>query len=398
MSSAATTLNAFIHRVGGIATPFSIELPDGEMRNIGRGKPEFHVWLRNERALRALRTLDETEIAEAYLHGDIDLDGDMLKPFALRAKLDDRHTIVTAWRYIQPLLFGQIYTNQRAIVSHYDAHTKLFLSFLDPVVPAYTQGVYAYDEEPLAKALERKFEFAMTKCELGQGKTVLEVGPGWGAFADYALQAGVSFTGITISEVSRSYLRTKFDNFVGRFKILLVDILEYQPDEQFDAIVIMGAMGPFPQYECVLRKLYQLLKPGGRVFLDQSAALKKYKTSTFMVRHIFPANPFLILDDFLNKLARTKLKLMEMHNDRWSYHLTFRQWARNLEANKDYVQRTFGDFEYRKFRLYLWGAAYEFLARNLDCYRMILYKPKDDIQDHLGRAVLVTRDGLRRSI
>lgn len=89
---------------------------------------------------------------------------------------------------------------------------------------------------------------------------------------------------------------------------------------------------------------------------------------------------------------------MEMHNDRWSYHLTFRQWARNLEANKDYVQRTFGDFEYRKFRLYLWGAAYEFLARNLDCYRMILYKPKDDIQDHLGRAVLVTRDGLRRSI
>ena len=36
-----------------------------------------------------------------------------------------------------------------------------------------------------------------------------------------------------------------------------------------------------------------------------------------------------------------------------------------------------GDFEFRKFRLYLWGAAYEFLARNLDCYRLILYKPLD---------------------
>ena len=41
------------------------------------------------------------------------------------------------------------------------------------------------------------------------------------------------------------------------------------------------------------------------------------------------------------------------------------------------IQRTFGDFEFRKFRLYLWGAAYEFLARNLDCYRLTLYKPKD---------------------
>jgi cyclopropane-fatty-acyl-phospholipid synthase len=40
------------------------------------------------------------------------------------------------------------------------------------------------------------------------------------------------------------------------------------------------------------------------------------------------------------------------------------------------VQRSFGDFEFRKFRLYLWGAACEFLTRNLDCYRMMLYKPR----------------------
>jgi cyclopropane-fatty-acyl-phospholipid synthase len=41
------------------------------------------------------------------------------------------------------------------------------------------------------------------------------------------------------------------------------------------------------------------------------------------------------------------------------------------------VRQTFGDFEYRKFRLYLWGAAYQFLIRGLECYRMILYKPKE---------------------
>ena len=39
---------------------------------------------------------------------------------------------------------------------------------------------------------------------------------------------------------------------------------------------------------------------------------------------------------------------MEVHNDRWSYSLTFKQWALNLEANKDYVQRAFGDFEFRQ--------------------------------------------------
>ena len=179
------------------------------------------------------------------------------------------------------------------------------------------------------------------------GKTVLEIGPGWGAFASHALQTGVRFTGITNSEVSQSYLRSKLSNFGDRFDILLTDFYDYEPKEPFDAIVIMGVIEHLPNYERVLKKFSRLLKPGGLVFLDGSAAKKKYELSTFMVRHIYPGNhSFLVLDDFLNKLAKTDLELMEVHNDRWSYFLTFRQWARNLEASKDFVRRTFGDFEY----------------------------------------------------
>ncbi len=213
MSSATAALDLFVNRLSGFSTPFSIELPSGEKRKIGLGEEEFRVGLRNERALKALRTLDEGDIAEAYLQGDIDLEGDMLKPFALRASLDDRHPLVAAWRFIEPLLFGQVYTNKRAISSHYNADPKLFLSFLDPVFPAYSQGVYAHDDEPLAKALERKFDWVIEKCGLGPGKRVLEIGPGWGAFAGHALQAGVRFTGITNSEMSQSYLKGKLANF-----------------------------------------------------------------------------------------------------------------------------------------------------------------------------------------
>jgi len=377
MSTAAATLDAFLSRVGGVSTPFSIELPTGEKRNIGQGEAEFRVGLRNDRALRALRTLDEGDIAEAYLQGDIDLEGDMLKPFALRAQLDDRHPLVAAWRFVQPLLFGQVYTNKQAIASHYNADPELFLSFLDPVFPAYSQGVYADDDEPLSRALERKFGWAIDKCELGAGKRVLEIGPGWGAFAGYALQAGVRFTGITNSEVSQSYLRSKLANFGDQFDIQLTDFYDYEPEEKFDAIVIMGVIEHLPHYERVLRKFYALLKPGGLVFLDGSAARKKYELSTFMVRHIYPGNhSFLVLDDLLNKLNKTEFELLEVQDDRWSYFLTFKQWALNLESNKDYVRSTFGDYEYRKFRLYLWGAAYEFLSRNLDCYRLMLRKPQ----------------------
>lgn len=380
MSAGASAFDFVVDHLGGFATPFSIELPSGEQRQFGDGEAEFRVGLRNERALRALRSLDEGDISEAYLSGDIDLEGDMLKPFGLRKALHDRHPLVTAWRFVQPLLFGQVYTNKRAIASHYNADPKLFLSFLDPVFPAYSQGVYEHDDEPLSRALERKFDWAIEKCELGSGKRVLEIGPGWGAFAGHALQAGVRFTGITNSEVSQSYLRSKLANFGDQFDIQLTDFYDFEPKEKFDSIVIMGVIEHLPDYERVLKKFFRLLKPGGFVFLDGSAAKKKYELSTFMVRHIYPGNhSFLVLDDFLNKLAKTDFELMEVQNDRWSYFLTFKQWAENLESNKDYVRRTFGDFEFRKFRLYLWGAAYEFLNRTLDCYRLILYKPKEAV-------------------
>jgi cyclopropane-fatty-acyl-phospholipid synthase len=223
MSSGASAFEFVLNHLGGFATPFSIELPSGEKRQFGKGEPAFHVGFRNERGLRALRTLDEGDISEAYLAGDIDLEGDMLKPFGLRKAMHDRHPLVTAWRFIQPALFGQVYTNKQAIASHYNADPKLFLSFLDPVFPAYSQGVYEHDDEPLSRALERKFDWAIDKCELGPGKRVLEIGPGWGAFAGHALQAGVRFTGITNSEVSQSYLRSKLANFGNQFDIQLTD-------------------------------------------------------------------------------------------------------------------------------------------------------------------------------
>lgn len=374
---AETAVDAFIARVGANCKPFSIEMPDGQVRTVGAGEPVFHAALRNDRAVKAVRSLDEGNLAEAYMRGDIDLDGDMLQPFALRASLDDRHFLTNCWRFLQPLLFGQVHTNKQAITSHYDVDPRLFLSFLDETHPAYSQGVYESDDEQLATALERKFNYAIERCELGAGKRVLEIGPGWGAFAEYALRSDIDFTGITNSTVSQDYLMRKLSTDSDRFRILSTDFLRYEPKDKFDAIVIMGVIEHLPQYERVLVKFCNLLKPGGAVFLDGSAARRKYTFSSFMSRYIYPGNhSYLVLDDFLNKLKKSPLDLVEVFNDGWSYFLTFRQWALNLEQNKDFVCKEFGEFEYRKFRLYLWALAYQFHARRMECYRMTLYKPK----------------------
>lgn len=353
-------------------------MPDGSSQRFGRGAPAFEVTLKNRSAVRAISSIDEGRIADAYLAGDIDLDGDMLKPFELRASMKDVHLLAEAWRFIQPLLFGQIHTNKRAITAHYDIDPAFFLSFLDPVTPCYTQGVYENADETLDAATLRKFDYCFNKLKLKPGDHILEVGPGWGAWFEYASARGVQCTGISISRVSIDYLNRRAKELGQNWELIETDLFEYHSDRKYDAIVIMGVIEHLPDYLRVLQKFIGLLKPGGRIFLDGSASTKKYELSSFMVKYIYPGNhSFLVLDDFLHKLAKTPLQVEEIFNDRVSYFYTFVQWAKNFDAHREFVVEKFGDFDYRRFRLYLWGAAYEFLSRSLDCYRMIIQLPED---------------------
>jgi len=370
-------LGRFAAQYGNVATPFEVVTPDGALQRFGKGTPTFRLTIKNRNGMRAVTSLDEGRIADAYLAGDLDLDGDMEKPFTLRGEMKDFHLWTEAWRYIQPLLFGQVKTNKQAISSHYDIDSSFFLAFLDPKTPAYTQGVYERDDETLDVATTRKFDYAFEKLGLKPGDHILEVGPGWGAWFEYAAPRGIKCTGISISKESIRFLTEKGRRLGYDWELIESDLFDYKPAVKYDAIVIMGVIEHLPDYQRVLEKFMTLLKPGGRIFLDGSACTKKYELSSFMVKYIYPGNhSFLVLDDFLNKLAKTPLQVEEIFNDTWSYYLTFVQWAKNLDAHKEMLVSKFGDFDFRRFRLYLWGATYEFLTRSLTCYRMIIRFPE----------------------
>jgi cyclopropane-fatty-acyl-phospholipid synthase len=371
-----SVLGRFAAKFSSNTAPFDVVLPDGTSQRFGKGAPSFRVTLKNGRALRAISGLDEGRFADAYLAGDIDIDGDMLRPFELRKSMRDIHPIVTIWRFLQPLLFGQVHTNRSAIAAHYEIDPEFFLSFLDPKTPCYTQGVYENADETLDVATLRKFDYCFEKCRLKPGDHILEIGPGWGAWFEYASRRGVKCTGISISQVSIDYLNSRARKLGFDWELIYSDLLQYTTDRKYDAIVIMGVIEHLPQYKLVLDKFASLIKPGGYVFLDGSACTKKYELSSFMVKYIYGGNhSFLVLHDFLEKLATTPLQVLEIFSDRYSYFLTFRQWARNFDRNRDFVVERFGEFNYRRFRLYLWGAAYEFLTRSLNCYRMIIQLP-----------------------
>lgn len=366
-------LSRFANLFADFPVSFELTALDGAVQRFGKGEPRFHVTIRSLDGERALASADAGRIGDAYVNGAINIEGDMLTPFALRAAMSDFHPIVSAWRFIQPMLFGQTTTNRRVIGAHYDIDPEFFLSLLDPRVPCYTQGMFERDDEPLETATLRKFEYCFDRLRLKPGERLLEIGPGWGAWFEFASRRGVHCTGITNSQVSADYLSRRSKELGFDWKLINADFLTCQAAEKYDAIVIMGVVEHLPQYTQLLNRFMAHLRPGRSIFLDGSACTKKYELSSYMVKYIYGGNhSFLVLHDFLEKMAATPLRVAELFNDRHSYYLTFVHWARNFDSHRDEVIARFGEFNYRRFRLYLWGAAYEFLSRSLDCYRMII--------------------------
>ena len=129
-------------------------------------------------------------------------------------------------------------------------------------------------------------------------------------------------------------------------------------------------MEHLPDYRAVLRQFQRLLKPGGRVYLDASAFRKKYSKPTFVSRYIFPGDhSYFCLHEFLAEVAKTKLEVLAVHDDRHNYYLTCKAWAENLEASREEIVGRWGEMLYRRFRLYLWGSAHAFLSHGMDAYR-----------------------------
>ena len=269
------------------AIPCELTLPDGRTERFGAASPQFQIILKNSDALKAISSLNEMRIAELYLRGDIDLEGDLIQSFEFRNMMVDSSSLVSIWRFLEPMVFGQIRTNRRAIASHYDVDADFFMSFLDRKTPSYTQGVFIDDNETLEAATIRKFNYCYDALNLKPGDHILDIGPGWGAWLEFASARGVKCSGITISQESANYLQRKAANLGYDWNIELFDLLEYQSKDKFDAIVIMGVIEHLPQYNIIVEKFRALIKPGGRIFLDGSAGKKKYDVAKFLVKYIY---------------------------------------------------------------------------------------------------------------
>ena len=378
--------------------PFALRLHDGSVHRLsGRtgavataDAPDvcFTITVANDRGAHALASLDELRIGEAYLCGALDVEGDFLSCLDLRQIFRNRHPVRSLLRFLGPLARGQRRSDLAWVPRHYDFGNEFYFAFLDKWVGLYSQALYTADDESLEQAVRNKLDYILEACRLRSGADVLDVGGGWGALEKYMGARGVNSTMLTLSREQFEYLSnwTASHELPCRLNVVRESIFAYDAPHQYDAIVLLGVMEHLPDYPRLFARFEQLLKPGGRLYMDFSAAQKKYDVSAFTYEYVFPGNHTPVyLPDLFAAANRFGFEAIALHNDRHSYYLTLQAWARNLEAARHSIVSRVGEQVYRMFRLYLWGGAHQ-LERDgsLESYRVVFQRSRGRRSAEIG--------------
>jgi cyclopropane-fatty-acyl-phospholipid synthase len=363
------------HFARGAPLPFSfrVQTPDG-VTDVGAGAPAFTLHVRNDRGLRALRSLSELRIADAYVSNDLDIEGDVVKAMWLRGRLSDRNVWLKTWRRLQPLLFGRERLNPAWIAKHYDSNNVQLLA-VDQDYYAYTPGIYEHDDETLERSSQRKYEFAWDSLRLQSGQELLEIGCGWGGMTRFCTRRGVRVTAITLSKDQKAFTEKLVAQEKLDATILYQDFFTFQPGRQFDAISCMGVIEDLSDYPRVMERFAELSRPGARAYLDFAAGKVPFATSSFVTKYVWPGTFRMVyMPQLMEAIDRSSMQLAAVWNDRHNYYLWAHNGQRRWVENREKVIAQAGEEIFRLFNLLFIGTAGVMCdpAQDVTAYRMLL--------------------------
>jgi cyclopropane-fatty-acyl-phospholipid synthase len=389
---------------------FSVRLWDGSTWDPEPGQEaRFTLVIDTPTALRALlRHPDELALAEAYIYGDLDVEGDLRAVFKAADHLlvDKTWSTAARLRAARHLLSlprngAQRAPRERARLSgrrstrardrqatnfHYDKSNEFFALWLDKRM-LYTTAYFASEADTLDEAQEAKLDYICRKLRLRPGDRLLDIGCGWGALVVYAAERyGAEAVGITLSEEQAGLAREQIERagLSDRGRVEIVDYRELEGGAVFDKIAAVGMFEHVPHAQLgeFFGTAWRLLRPRG-VFLNHAIARPLLQPPrrgrSFMGSYVYPDAELKAISVSLRAAEEAGFEVRDVESLREHYPLTLREWLRRLEDNRDAVIRETDETSYRVFRLYLAGSIHGFSSGRLNVYQSLLAKPENGV-------------------
>lgn len=330
--------------------------------------------------------------AEAYLRGDWD-SPDLTVAMRVLAQNDAVLAGVEtgAARLVRPLRAAANWLrrntragSKRNISAHYDLSNEFFALMLDPTM-TYSSGVFPSPTATLEEASIEKYDRICRKLQLAPEDHVLEIGTGWGGFAEHAVKNyGCRVTTTTISDEQHTYAKRRFREAGVEHRVTLLKDDYRDLRGQYDKLVsieMIEAVGEkfLPGY---FAKCSALLKPHGMMCL-QAITIPDHRYDTyrksvdFIQRYIFPGGFLPSMGAMADCIGRgTDFRFLHVEDFAPHYAETLAHWRRNFWREIESVKSLGFDERFiRTWDYYLCYCEAGFRERRIGVAQLVLTKP-----------------------
>ncbi len=370
-----------IYDAGGVAHEFGP----------GTDGPFVTARLHERSVERKLFFNPELYAAEAYMDGTLTFeDGstiyDFLFLFSINRTPLGSHPIQgllrRGWKAVRRRQQSNTVAGVRAHVEHhYDLSIDLYRLFLDEGLN-YSCGYFRTPEDSLEDAQEAKLVHVLSKLRLKPGKSVLEIGGGWGSLAIRLAQAGANVVSLNLSpaQVAVAQERVEAAGAADKINFVLKDYREVEG--KFDRAVSVAMMeqvgiGHFDEY---FGCLSNLIKPGGYALIHCIGRMTTPGTTgPFIRKYIFPGGYVPALSEVFAATERNGLWVADMEVLRMHYYYTIRHWRNRFQARRDQARVLYDERFCRMWEFYLAAVELGFLHGSNMVFQILLSNERDAV-------------------
>lgn len=376
-----TRLAESLKAAGG--APLAIVLPDGERIDFG-ASPRVALTVTDPSALSSFSRPTLGTLAEAFVDGKLDIDGDLLEAMPLAERLVQLAGVPVGRRSAVIHSRHSRRRDKEAIGFHYDVGNDFYRLWLDRRM-VYSCAYFKTPDLSLDDAQLAKLDHICRKLRLAPGERFLDVGCGWGGLVIHAAaNYGVRAVGITLSEQQLALARERVaaQGLDDRIELHLLDYREL-PERYgrhpFDKAASVG------MFEHVgVRHLPEYFGAVAAVLRDRGFFLNHGVTSAdvegrrvgsgvgeFMDRHVFPESELPPLHVATREMSAAGFEVVDVESLRPHYARTLEHWSRRLEQRLDEARQLTSERTLRTWRAYLAGCAHGFAQGWLTVNQML---------------------------
>ena len=370
-------LKSFLHTFKDES--FCVKFWDDDEVKVGENDPLFKIILKKPIPKKDILTSTTLAFGEAYMNGDLEVEGDFLLMLNTVLKYEEKFT--TDFKGL-PKIFSNLTSRKKQkeeVTYHYDIGNDFYKLWLDDTL-SYSCAYFKNENESLGEAQLNKIHHLLKKLNLSEGMTLLDIGCGWGALLIEAAKLyKIKGLGITLSEEQYKAFKEKIEkeNLQDYLQVKLMDYRELEKSGLlFDRVVSVGMLEHVGRsnYDLFMKCVSKVLKKEGVFVLHYISGLYESEGDAWIRKYIFPGGVIPTLREIISLSADYRFYTVDVESLRMHYYKTLIKWAENFEKNTDKVREMFDEKFVRMWRMYLYSCAACFYTGVIDLHQIVFTK------------------------